>query len=71
MTVSSGPTRPATNFPQRLYSLDVLRGLAALSVVFWHWQHFFYSGTAPGVVEVEKQPLYSCSFSFYDKLASG
>ncbi|MDF7795325.1 hypothetical protein [Pseudomonas syringae] len=26
----------------RLYTLDVLRGVAALSVVFWHWQHFFY-----------------------------
>jgi peptidoglycan/LPS O-acetylase OafA/YrhL len=26
---------------KRLYALDALRGLAALSVVFWHWQHFF------------------------------
>jgi peptidoglycan/LPS O-acetylase OafA/YrhL len=27
--------------PKRLTSLDALRGVAALSVVFWHWQHFF------------------------------
>jgi peptidoglycan/LPS O-acetylase OafA/YrhL len=27
--------------PKRLTSLDALRGIAALSVVFWHWQHFF------------------------------
>jgi peptidoglycan/LPS O-acetylase OafA/YrhL len=27
--------------PQRLTSLDALRGVAALSVVVWHWQHFF------------------------------
>jgi uncharacterized membrane protein len=26
---------------KRLYSLDALRGLAALSVVFWHWQLLF------------------------------
>ena len=26
---------------ERVYSLDALRGLAALSLVFWHWQHFF------------------------------
>ena len=25
---------------QRLHLLDALRGLAALAVVFWHWQHF-------------------------------
>jgi peptidoglycan/LPS O-acetylase OafA/YrhL len=27
--------------PKRLTSLDALRGVAALSVVVWHWQHFF------------------------------
>jgi len=27
--------------PNRFYSLDTLRGLAALSVVFSHWKHFF------------------------------
>ncbi len=26
--------------PDRFHSLDALRGVAALSVVFWHWQHF-------------------------------
>jgi peptidoglycan/LPS O-acetylase OafA/YrhL len=26
---------------KRLYSLDALRGVAALSVVIWHWQHFY------------------------------
>ena len=31
---------------KRLYSLDVLRGVAALAIIFWHWQHFFgISGT--------------------------
>jgi len=27
--------------PRRLSSLDALRGVAALAVVVWHWQHFF------------------------------
>ena len=26
---------------KRLHALDTLRGVAALSIVFWHWQHFF------------------------------
>src|ERR1700748_3423388 len=25
---------------KRLHGLDALRGIAALSVVIWHWQHF-------------------------------
>ena len=27
--------------PARFTTLDSLRGIAALSIVFWHWQHFF------------------------------
>lgn len=45
-------------FPKRIYSLDVLRGLAALSVVFWHWQHFFYDGGKLGTFVREHQPFY-------------
>lgn len=30
------------NIPKHLHSLDALRGLAALTVVLWHWQHFFF-----------------------------
>jgi len=30
---------PKSVSPSRFYSLDVLRGVAALSVVLWHWQH--------------------------------
>ena len=48
----------ADSLPKYFYSLDALRGLAALSVVFWHWQHFFYDGTNPGHFTPELQPLY-------------
>jgi len=44
--------------PERVYSLDVLRGLAALSVVFWHWQHFFYSGGNSSDFQTERQPFF-------------
>lgn len=42
----------------RIYTLDVLRGIAALSVVFWHWQHFFYVGDQPTNFEIAKQPFF-------------
>lgn len=51
--------------PRRFYSLDVIRGLAALSVVVWHWPHFFYQGTVAGTAEVSNMPFYSIFFLFY------
>ncbi len=48
-----------TAFPQRFYSLDVLRGLAALAVAISHWRHFFYTGTEPVGFNRELQPFYA------------
>ncbi|EPM0510107.1 acyltransferase family protein [Pseudomonas putida] len=48
---------PSTS--NRLYTLDVLRGFAALCVVFWHWQHFFYVGSTPAQFDPTLQPLFS------------
>jgi peptidoglycan/LPS O-acetylase OafA/YrhL len=43
----------------RFYSLDVLRGLAALSVVFWHWQAFSYVDMQLSpTFSIRAQPLY-------------
>lgn len=50
----------------RLYLLDALRGLAALSVVFWHWQHFFLSGPVPETVDRTTLPFYDWFFLFYE-----
>ncbi len=52
--------------PERFHSLDLIRGIAALSVVFWHWQHFFYNGTAAGPYELQAQPFYSVFFVLYE-----
>jgi peptidoglycan/LPS O-acetylase OafA/YrhL len=44
---------------KRLYSLDAIRGLAALTIVIWHWQHFFaLSGTWQKVWQRDWQPFY-------------
>jgi peptidoglycan/LPS O-acetylase OafA/YrhL len=50
---------------ERFYSLDVLRGLAALSVVLYHWQHFFYSGTNPGTFDLARLPLSAAVHILY------
>lgn len=52
--------------PDRFHSLDLIRGIAALSVVFWHWQHFFYNGTVAGPYELQAQPFYSVFFVLYE-----
>jgi len=45
--------------PSHFYSLDALRGVAALAIVFWHWQHFFYRGVEKPQFDPIRQPLYS------------
>lgn len=53
--------------PKRLHSLDVARGFAALSVVVWHWQMFFYeSGGLPDSFRPQSQPFYAVLQPFYD-----
>lgn len=52
--------------PSRFYSLDVLRGVAALSVVLWHWQHFFLPFNRQGVsFSIEQQPMFEVLYVFY------
>lgn len=51
--------------PERLYSLDCLRGLAALSVVFWHWQHFFFVGASPQNLDVAALPAFGIAQPLY------
>jgi peptidoglycan/LPS O-acetylase OafA/YrhL len=51
---------------KRLYSLDALRGLAALSVVLWHWQHFYaMRGTWQAGWNRAAQPFYALLQPFY------
>ena len=50
---------------ERFESLDALRGLAALAVVLWHWQHFFYQGTRPHMPDIQRLPLSPLLSLFY------
>ncbi|TDQ31964.1 peptidoglycan/LPS O-acetylase OafA/YrhL [Phyllobacterium brassicacearum] len=50
---------------ERIYGLDALRGFAALSVLIWHWQHFFFVGGVPSAVPMTNQPFYPILFAFY------
>lgn len=59
--------RESAPVPKHFYSLDALRGVAALSVVFWHWQHFFYTGETLGPNFIrDRQPFYSCFSILYN-----
>lgn len=54
--------------PKHLYSLDVARGFAALSVVFWHWSHFARAGDLGELPFVRAElPLYDLFFLFYER----
>jgi peptidoglycan/LPS O-acetylase OafA/YrhL len=66
-------TRSKENvWPARFYALDVSRGFAAISVVFWHWKHFAYDGSAlPKNFVWESQPLYRIFKIFYDEGEKG
>lgn len=56
----------ALALPARFHSLDALRGLAALAVVFWHWQHFYFEGGRPPIdFDRTLQPLFSVFSTFY------
>ncbi|RYD71093.1 MAG: acyltransferase, partial [Sphingobacteriales bacterium] len=61
-------TRKENHFiPNRFHSLDVLRGLAALAVVFFHWRHNFYTGTASTGFVASNQPFYTTLYLFYEE----
>ena len=52
--------------PRRFYSLDVLRGVAALSVVLGHWQHFFFPFNKQGVTfSLNMEPMFDALYIFY------
>lgn len=50
----------------KLLGLEVVRFISALSVLVWHYQHFFYIANKPTDFVREQQPLYSMFSLFYD-----
>lgn len=59
---------PSGALPAHLHSLDLLRGVAAFAVVFWHWRHFFHVGDhVRATFERARQPAYAFFEVFYDR----
>ena len=53
----------ALSYPRFLGATNFLRGIAALSVLLWHYQHFFF--TDPKTFDVSQQPFYPLFKTFY------
>ena len=53
---------------KRFYLLDIARGLAALSIVIWHFNHFYYlkGVKLPEYFLKSQQPFYNLLWIFYD-----
>lgn len=49
---------------KRLHSLDAARGIAALAVVAWHWQHMYLIGGGK-LEDRTSQPFYDLLFPLY------
>ena len=49
--------------PHFLSATNFLRGIAALSVLLWHYQHFFFAD--PSTFDVSQQPFFTLFKTFY------
>ncbi|HEX5357796.1 MAG TPA: acyltransferase [Aquabacterium sp.] len=61
--------RALTNTDQSahaLLGLELMRFACAVSVLLWHYQHFFFQGGAPVGFETSAQPLYTWLKPFYE-----
>lgn len=48
------------------YAIDLLRGVAAIAIIFWHYVHFYMIGTTAVGYDPTTNPLYSVFALFYD-----
>ena len=49
----------------RLAGLEVLRFIAALAVLVWHYQHFMYTGAQRAGYDIARSPFYDLLAPFY------
>ena len=54
------------NYPQHLLLIEIVRFLAAFSVLIWHYQHFTFVIFEPVNFVVADQPFYSIFWPFYE-----
>lgn len=68
-TIATTGKRPteASSRPQRFLILDLIRGLAAIAVVFNHWKHFFFRGVdAANAYDRANSPAYGALWPLYE-----
>jgi peptidoglycan/LPS O-acetylase OafA/YrhL len=47
------------------YFVDLLRGLSAVAVLVWHYQHFYWTPTSGLDINFSREPLYFLLKAFY------
>lgn len=57
-------SKTQSELPRYYYAVDALRGIAALAVIVWHYQHFYE--LVGGLPNRHIQPLYSLLQTFYE-----
>lgn len=52
--------------PKRFYLLEIVRGVAILKVILWHWHFLFYPYNPKGAgLVIDQQPLFDLLYIFY------
>jgi peptidoglycan/LPS O-acetylase OafA/YrhL len=64
--VTQRPQQELVQQKNKLLGLEVVRFISALSVLVWHYQHFYCIANKPTDFVREIQPFYSILFIFYD-----
>ncbi len=60
------PTTSPSTAPHALLGLELLRFACAISVLVWHYNHFYVVGAAQVGFDVTQQPLYGLLKPFYE-----
>ncbi|MGI4730535.1 MAG: acyltransferase family protein [Janthinobacterium lividum] len=57
---------PSPNPAGYFYAIDLLRGTAALSILFWHYVHFFMVGSVAHSYDPARNPFFDQFWLFYE-----
>ena len=60
------PQTTTDNRGNKLLGLEAIRFICAVSVLFWHYQHFYYISGKPVDFVTDRQPFYSVFSFMYD-----
>jgi len=66
-TLLTPPSEKRTDAPNYFIWVDFLRGLASISILIWHYHHFYYtSADANSLTDPSIQPFYRLFSVFYN-----